>query len=298
MRINHTKSIASTMASGSSIEYLDSYEDNVEYYQENNFTYIPMPFEGKFYNIDSDDIEDIQKEQYIKEDATIRQTVKHLTNYPFLLVEHKFTLYRRNDGSLSTSMREQPEDTESLGIPMEAFENYPDLRQDIVDLCNEKTLFWIITLADVNRRTVKEAFYPVIAELETRFVSELRDSDKNPQEFFPDLSPQTIGRWEKAKHSGMEMDISEYMKLSEMMKIIAKDDSLREKFGYSSRNQFDNGLGGLIDLRNKIMHSSRTLVQNYSDLENLNSRISRAESVIENHGGEINRATYDVPFYQ
>lgn len=71
------------------------------------------------------------------------------------------------------------------------------------------------------------------------------------------------------------------MTLSEMMKVVGKSEALRENFGYSSRNQFKKNLGGLVPLRNKVMHASRTLVHNWSDLKQLLDRVLGAESAIE-----------------
>jgi hypothetical protein len=86
------------------------------------------------------------------------------------------------------------------------------------------------------------------------------------------------------------------MTLSEMMKIIGKSESMRAKFGFSSRNRFDSGLGGgVIKLRNKVMHPTRTLIQDDSDLLKLVERLERIEEALRNYGVAFRRS-YEEPY--
>ena len=108
------------------------------------------------------------------------------------------------------------------------------------------------------------------------------------ESLFTEAKPEAIGRWQKSKIDELVVHISEHMYLSTLLKVVGKSDNLRGKMGYSSRNQFDNDLGGLIDLRNRIMHPTQTLVHGAGDLEKEINRVNRAIKALDNlDAGEI-----------
>ena len=298
MSVDHTTLIAHSMASPATIEHIDTYEENIDEYKEKNYTYIPLPLDRKYFDRENNKLRELDAKQFIKVDSTIRQVIEHLRNHPFLLIKHNHNICKTDDGELVVDDFLMQEEWTSLGIAEEVVKELPEYRDKIIQLCESKPIFEIVTLADVNRRVVKETLYSVLAELENRFVLEIKSSRYEPKELYSDLSARTVGRWEKAKLRNVEMHIAEYMTLSEMMKVVGKNEPLRKEFGYSSRNQFDNDLGGLVDLRNKIMHASRTLVNDRSDLDKLIERVNRAETAIERHGGKVVRGVYDKPYWE
>jgi hypothetical protein len=97
---------------------------------------------------------------------------------------------------------------------------------------------------------------------------------------FSEVSPATIGRWKKAGLGGIQMHMVEYMTLSEMQKVIAKSEELRSQLGFRSRNQFDKQMSGIVDLRNRVMHANRTIIETRDDVEQLQDRILRIEEII------------------
>lgn len=292
MRIDHSMPFAGNMASPASIESRENYKENLDYYRRNDYTYIPMPLDDVYFNVEEEEFGEMEQKMRIFEDASIRNAIEHLQNHPFLLIDFGSGIYINEKGEIVEAFLND-EDLEYLGSPKKAAKKRPELKDEIIKTCEERLFYQIITLADVNRRVVKDVIYPVIAELESRLASEIQQVDYTPEELYPDLNPETIGRREKDKITGVQMHIAEYMTLSEMMKVVGKSEALREKFGYSSRNQFKKDLGGLVPLRNKVMHASRTLVRNRSDLEQLIDRVLRAESAIEAHGGTVIKGTYE-----
>ena len=76
------------------------------------------------------------------------------------------------------------------------------------------------------------------------------------------------------------MHITEYMNLAEMKKIIAKSSKLRSELGFESRNQFSNQMSGIVDLRNRVMHTTRTIIESRDDVEQLEDRVGRIEAMI------------------
>lgn len=289
MRLQYT-SIISSVAQSASIETIDTYESNIDYYEANRYTYIPMPLDGVFFDRERDEIRDISPNQYVFEDETTRGALDVLVEHPFLLIEHNSILSITPKGQFSFSFLD--DEGQRVGDIHDAYEEFPSRSDELVELAQDYPVFRIFTLADVNRRLVKQTLYGGVAELESRLAEEINNSELEARDIYEDLSAETIGRWEKSKLTDVNLPISEFMKLSEMLKIVGKRHDLREQFGYESRNQFDQDLGGLIDLRNSIMHATRSLVHSRADLKQLVDRLSRAESVIEAHGGEVQKANY------
>jgi len=47
------------------VEWHDSYEDEIERYRSKKFTYIPMPAEGMYYNIQEEQLHDMEFGQFL-----------------------------------------------------------------------------------------------------------------------------------------------------------------------------------------------------------------------------------------
>lgn len=296
MAIDYNLSIIIDSGSRAAIETETTLEDSLPTYREERFTYIPLPVSNQYYNVELDEFHELNPDQYIHPDASIRGGLEKLSKHPFLLLEMSSEFYEI-DGELVIASRLDTSENkvERIGDLSDAIERYPGRKREILDQSRSEGLYRIFTVADVNRREVKDEIYPAISEVESRFAEEIKQSNKKLENLYKDLSPSTIGRWKTSEFEGIQMDISEYMTLSEMVKIIGKDDGLRSAFGYSSRNQFDGDIGGILDLRNKIMHASRTLVHNRDDLERLVERLARIENIIQTHGGTI-RMKYSKHF--
>lgn len=235
----HFKFEAHPIGSYAATEDLDSYSENLEFYESNGFTYIPIPNNMKFYNVDEEKLGEMSNQQFIDYDTTVRTAVNRLTETPFLFFEGYNVDRGRGSGN---------------------------------DL--------IITAADLNKRVAKEMMYSVLADLENKFASLIRDKHPDSESLFPEVSAVAIGRWTKAGVGNVQMHLTEYMTLSEMIKIIAKSEDLRSQMGFESRNQFDNQVSGIVDLRNRVMHASRTIIETENDVERLNSRLERAEELL------------------
>lgn len=285
MVIEHHLNLAYSIASVAHIETEETCKDEMSYYDDHNFTYIPLPFEQKYVNVETGDIQDMEQEQFIKEDAAVLSVLEYLTEFPFLLIPRKRTF---SSQKLADSVHLFDSDE------LEA-----NLKKRFAIQCHEQEHFLIITLADANRRGVKDALYPVIAEVEELMAKELRANydTADQEELIPEVSPNTVGRWRQSKYEGLEMHISEFMTLSELVKIIGKSPSLREQFGFESRNQFKKASGGLVNLRNKIMHPARTLIHDREDLSKMIDRLERAHTFIETAGGTVHYANYGVPHF-
>jgi hypothetical protein len=287
--------MANTIGSRAEIAQEDTVLDNRNIYVENDYSYAPLPLDWEFYDFEREEFRGLDENQMFPIDGSIVWALKQLVESPFLLMEMGPTGFYIHEGEIKNRYEDDFDEEEAYHFyrTTVAVKEHPELIDELWDLAQEESVFWIATLADVNKRKVREALYPLIAELESRFSSEVKGSDFDTDDLIPELRPDTVGRWKQAQLQGINLHIAEQMSLSELARIIEKDAALREEFGFESRNQFNNSVGGLIELRNQVMHPTRPLIWNKDDLINLVERIDRAESIIEAHGGRIIRDSYD-----
>lgn len=264
--------IVFSISSKAETESLESFRSNIRFYKDRNFSYIPLPAEDKYYNIETESLGNIKDEQYLGEDD-------HLFNGLKLLLEHNFLLVDLKAGyrfTFSDGEKYSYSEVEQMSME-EIYEGaeFPDIISDMMD----QPRYHIITLADANKRSVNEMIYPVLAELEEQFSTVIEECYPDSTSLFNQARPRTIGRWQKAKSRGVEVHIAEYMTLGEMKTLIEKEEDLRDKCGFSSRNQFKKKMSGVVNLRNKVMHANRTLIHDKNDLEQLLDRFKRALAV-------------------
>ncbi len=298
MAIRHDNHFSISIASTASIETLETFEENLNFYRNRDYSYIPMPTEGKYVDVDTEEVHELCEEQFVKEDASLFAVLSHLRDYPFLLLP----VWRAfiQEGELKSGLTDLDSEVETEYVRYDKWgdEKYDEYRDDLFNIVEEDT--YIITLADVNKRVVREPFYSVLSELENQFSSMIEEvyPQDSQKELIPEVSSEAIGRWEKAKYEGLPLHISEFLSLSDMVKIIAKSEKLRSEFGFTSRNKFDNYTGGLIDLRNEVMHATKTLVHDDEDLNKLVERTKRVHNLLEEVGVEVVVKTYDNLYYK
>lgn len=280
---------AKGIASQADVSDLSSYEDEISYYKEQDYTYIPMPKDGKYYHIADDEVRDIVNGQYLHPDTPMLDAFTKLQRYPFLLFD-VFMGFECENGEYNPSGIQETEfPDKTVGwdkiaeSPDQFREKYNEEKWTIVIDMAEQTSserHRILTLADANKRRARELFYRVLSEFEVQLAQMVKREYPNSESLFTEAKPEAIGRWQKSKIDGLVVHISEHMYLSTLMKIVGKSETLRGKMGYTSRNEFDD-LGGLIDLRNRIMHPTQTLIHNADNLAKEVSRIKRAVEALE-----------------
>lgn len=279
------------IASSAKTSTIDSYEDEIEEYQEQDYTYIPMPDDGKYYDLARDELREIEREQYLHPDTPMLDAFSKLQEYPFLLFDD-FRSFSSEDGEyISEGITEFnfPDGSfradEIANNPDDFRERYDDetwinVVDSVENMASER--HWIVTLADANKRRARELFYRVLSEFEVQLAHLVEQEYPDSESLFTDAKPEAIGRWQKSKIEELVVHISEHMYLSTLLTVVGKSDNLRGRMGYSSRNQFDKDLGGLVDLRNRIMHPTQTLVHDSDDLEKEIGRVNRAVDALDN----------------
>ena len=122
----------------------------------------------------------------------------------------------------------------------------------------------IITRADVNKRAFRTFFYIVLSELESQLVNLIQTMlpcEKHLQLLSEERAKDVLYNYWKAKTGNVEISIEQYLSFSDIINIIlkSKDMVVWSLLGWTSRKQAEN-LTSLVDLRNSVMHSTRSLL--------------------------------------
>lgn len=241
---------AQQIASKASIEGLDTYEDNIEFYQKRNYSYIPIPAASQYYDVDHGQINNLEAEQILRDDAHLIEVMAGLREYPFILLDYH--------GLLS----DQSDLADKLGLERD-----------------EQDRYGIVTVADLNRRRVKEMLYPAIATFEhtlAHLVTQHYPDSDVPEN---DVKEKAFERWKNAKERDIETHIVDHMSLGDIVTVVRNTDALRTTCGFDSKTQYDDAIGGLVDLRNKVMHPRRTLIPDHSHVEKTINRLGRIKTL-------------------
>lgn len=294
------------------IETLDSYDERIGDYKARDFTYIPIPEGGKYYNTEEGWMRELDSNQLVDEDTHLLEVLRLLQEEPFLLVDYSsisavlvydtgediYLLHGEEDEEdeeieythhdnvmpLSSLDDDETENTHFYSIGR-AKNEYPEL-SDIIDrqawahIEYDEDRYGIITLADINRRGVKLMIYVVLSGLVSKLSHKIEHKYPDSESVFKYLRPDTIGRWYKNQMEGLEIHVAEQMNLIEIMQIIqASDQSFVEECGFSSKSDVDD-LNSINEIRNSVMHANRSLIYDRRDIEDVLSAIDRAQNIV------------------
>jgi len=273
-----------------SVETMESYEDRIPWYQSQNYSYIPLPVEGKYYNTEEGWLKEISGEQFIDEDTHIMEVLRRMQHHPFLLLDRntmeEYYVVETDDGDLRVlygmmvdgvlegereimmpgieDVAEKLQEKEGLSVH-EFREEYPEKAEETLSYSFDEQ-YGIITLVDLNKRGVKQMLYKVISELSASLGTKIETQYPDSEEIFEHLRPSTIGRWKKDRIRGLNMHISEHMNLLEMMQVIqSSESSFVEECGFDSKSDVET-LNSINDIRNRVMHANRSLIYDRKEI--------------------------------
>lgn len=269
----------SRLAVEASVERLDTYEDNLQYYEERNYRYIPLPKDEKYYDRDKELVQELSDQQFINDDAPLRRVFERLQDHPFLLIDRasSLTVYFVSEDDYTLLPEEASDDAIELNAD-DIEREYPQIAEELNFVGENR--YQIITLADLNRRLVGEELYPIIAELEDQLSQVIEEDVDESVELYSQLPPRIIGRREKDKLEDIEVHIVEYLGLKELKSLLKGRPHLWDEFGFSSPNECEDILNSINKTRNRVMHANRTLIRNEEDLEKTLERVDAAQEII------------------
>lgn len=243
---------AARIASQASIEDPDTYADNIGFYRERNYSYIPLPAADQYYAVDQEQLEEMDDDQILPDDAHLVAVMAHLRDHPFVLLDYH--------GILS----DQSDLAEKFGIDRD-----------------EQDRYGIVTVADLNKRRVKEMLYPAVATFEHTLADLVTQHYPDSDVPDDDVNEDAFDRWDRAKDRDMETHIVEHMSLGDIVTVVRNTDTLRTTCGFDSKNQYDDAIGGLVDLRNKVMHPRRTLIPEPAHVAKTIDRLGRIKTLCD-----------------
>jgi len=309
MDITERMHIAGEISSKAEVETIGSYEDRINYYISQNYTYIPIPDENKYYNTKEGWMKDIDNEQYISEECHLVDVLELLQELPFLFTnkEHNsFFLVNTEDktchrqyilGALDEVLTKEDlrgrirgnddqfekyleEDSHELQTVDEAIDNDIDLGGYNYTPYSDR--YSIITVSDINKRQMKDMLYRLFAELVSNLGEKIEDEYPDSNTILKYTRRDTIGRWKKEQIEGLNIHISEHLNLIDMMNVIeASDRNFVQKCGFNSKDNVDV-LSSINDVRNSVMHANRSLVYSRRDIENILKAVEYSQDILQN----------------
>jgi len=154
-----------------------------------------------------------------------------------------------------------------------------------------QTIVGLVTPADLNKLPVRAYLYNLIGGLEVGLGRLLRDHFHGDIEgLLALLSPSSRGTVEaelaETKSGNVDVDPVEFLYISDLIDVVSKEATLRQMLGYPSRSQIEDDLGGIVSLRNRIMHPVRPFLENVpEDLAQQHGRIERARILLRKLDG-------------
>lgn len=299
MDIERYHHVATEIASKADIETLDTYEENISRYRDQNYTYIPMPQSEQYYNVEEGWLGSLKSEQIINKDTHLVEVLEKLENLPFLLVDSELVTYFvlpsdseqpiHFSGALNWDREEARSKAEShladeIEEDFELFhiDEFLEEHPEKMDIERYEPRYYIITLADLNKRPMKEMLYRLFAELAASISDRISNQYQNSEDLFDQVRPVVIGRWKKAKMEGINLHISENMNITDMKNVLmGSDNHFVKACGFKSKEDVKT-LDSLSDIRNSVMHANRSLVHKRSDINDVLNAINDTERILSN----------------
>jgi len=144
----------------------------------------------------------------------------------------------------------------------------------------------IITRADVNKRAFRTLFYIILSELESALVDLVRirlPCEKHLNLLSEERTKDVLYNYWKARAGNVEISVEQYLSFSDIINIIlkSKDRGVWQLLGCTPKKQVES-LTSLIDLRNRVMHSTRLLLAREDSILHTKQKHEQIWKLLEN----------------
>jgi len=290
-RVRYSQTIAIDIASKCNFEQLETYRENVDYYKSKNYSYIPMPADGKYYDVDADSLRDLCDEHWVWLENPVIPEFERLEDHGFLLTFDPKQWFRVGESGIEviSPRRKSSSEHSVYHNPHELVTDWPEYSKEMYEILRDIEGIYIITLADLNDRRLRAVLYQLIASVEVILSHAIEDVYPTGEDLIQYMSEPSIGRWKKAEYNAGQLHPSEYMQFGELKHIASQSPEITNNLGYDGKGDFNQKLGGAKDLRNQVMHPTKNLIGNQDDVRELNRTIEMLEEFIIRSGGTIDR---------
>jgi hypothetical protein len=140
----------------------------------------------------------------------------------------------------------------------------------------------LVTVSDLNRHAFSALVYLPLAILETSLVKFIGETFKDHWNWLGKLKYQDqvelIGGWEIKKRADTDIGLVQGANLRQLLDVVSENGDLFKQLGFGSSSQARKCFKSINDLRNRVMHPVRPLVNGprTSDAFKLKKRIQRA----------------------
>lgn len=300
MNIREYQHTAKEIASPADVETLDTYEGNIDNYRSQNYSFIPIPSEDKYYHVEEESLKDLSDDQIIPESNHLVDVLRLLQDHSFALIDRRYAsaFTVRSGGEVTKHHGFSPDDregvlerlrldadeTEEILLLSELRDRYPDLVEEASGLYTDyEEQYMIITLADLNKRELREMLYRLLHELESNLSDKIQKKYPDSEDILKYIRAPAIGRWKKDQQQGIQLHVTEHLNIIDIMQVIqASDDSFVNECGFSSKPDVQDSLGRIDDIRNRVMHSTRSLVYEKYDISKVVKSIDTVERILSN----------------
>jgi len=137
--------------------------------------------------------------------------------------------------------------------------------------------YGLLTVSDLNRHALRGALYSILSELESGLASVIDAYFREPWHWIQILGEShqvsVLGYWELSKKRGVDVGPIAATTLAQLLNVVARSKELLHELGYKSRNEFEDNLGHVPELRNCVMHPVRPLVLSTSDVTKVRNTV-------------------------
>lgn len=290
-KVSYSQTIIIEIASSCDFERMETYEDNIAYYQSNDYSYIPMPADGKYFDADNNSLKEIHDEQWvILENPAIPEITKFEDNDFLLTYDHEKWFKVSESGIKAIDPFEVDLPNESIYTnPQKLLKEWPEYSGELYDILDDIGGIYIVTPADLNDRRLRSVLYRLISSIEVVLSHAIESAYPDGEELIRHMNEPSIGRWKKAEYEAGQLHPSEYMQFGELKHIASQSPDIIDRLGYDSKKDFNHKLGGAKDLRNRVMHPTKNLIGNKEDIIELNRTLAKLEEFIERSGGDVDK---------
>jgi len=142
-----------------------------------------------------------------------------------------------------------------------------------------------IAVSDFNKQPVRGYLYLLLARLEVGLAELVRrrfPDQENALALLPSDGQGIVReRFDGDRRAGEESELVAYFDFSDLIKVVTEDAGIRRAISGRSRNGWSEYAGGLVRLRNDVMHPVRNAVLAKGGLIRLQDREQRLRSLIE-----------------
>ena len=150
-------------------------------------------------------------------------------------------------------------------------------------LSHENRVTGLVSIVNLNCREARVYIFGLLSELEIQLAhlidNHLISDDISVDDVLAELGDNTEERYRQDMADGVDRELTEYLYLSEMIKLVRKS-GLHETLRYESKSQFADDFNRLVKLRNAVMHPVRTLVNSPERAQKLHRDIEVIERAL------------------